>query len=29
MSKPKMKNKNDKLETHDGKYQETATANRK
>ena len=27
MSKPKMKNKNDKLETHDGKYQETATAN--
>jgi len=24
MSKPKMKNKNDKLETHDGKYQETA-----
>ena len=27
MSKPKIKNKNDKLETHDGKYQETATAN--
>ena len=27
MSKPKMKNKNDKLEMHDGKYQETATAN--
>ena len=27
MSKPKMKNKNDKLETDDGKYQETATAN--
>ena len=27
MSKPKMKNKNDKLETDDRKYQETATAN--
>ena len=26
MSKPKMKNKNDKPETDDGKYQETATA---